>query len=464
MQRFTTFCLVTACSLALIAPSGAFAQDPADVADIRERVCLRSALAKAPDAKAAQFDYEGKKWQRVSNERVAFYMISELGVVASPGEALAIVDAVARDENNAEFDIATTLEELSSDLLNYEAAFKLRAFDQNGAAFNLSNARESRSEDIGWFLAPPVTLACEIGEEKADTGRPVLANVRLRGEVSDLTVDGEKRKTASAATLGFNRIREFKDDGSRTETETANFKGALGLVLAPSAKRELPNLLAFVAYEQQTSKARDLLPVATQPAAGDDETKLLQFGLVGSDIVKLNGYDTSISLTMETAYLIDFTDDSERVRLNLKSSLYHFDGIKGLTGIGRYRNELGNNLWTRLDIEAIANFNVLTNRGQLTMLDGTTFGHLGGRVAFSAAVGKTYSNGPFFTAEYLRLARIDGDREFIPQIKRHQLTLGNRWWFGDDLAVEVSAKLIDGENVDSFADENELSVNFGLIF
>jgi hypothetical protein len=133
-------------------------------------------------------------------------------------------------------------------------------------------------------------------------------------------------------------------------------------------------------------------------------------------------------------------------------------------GIGRYKNDLGSNLWTRFDIEAIANFNVLTNEGQLTMFEGTTFGHLGGRVAFSAAVGKTYSDGPFFTAEYLRLARIDGDPEFIPHIKRHQLTLGNRWWFGDDLAVEVSAKLIDGENVDSFADENELSVNFGLIF
>ncbi len=473
-------------SISIAFGTSALAQDatPGDASAIVSLAC------NDPGRSKDSFDFvDGTaKWKTISGERLAFFLLAATGEMASPGEAVSKIRAVSGESldvspiqtgRNSDA-IWVTAREVSN-VVSPDSNKVIAAFDRSGRRVSAAEADQLEAVDAAWYLSAGITLACYAGQNLAGEG-PTTAGattaekprislgdfLRLRGNVTDLALSGERRKKASAGTVGFERIKNFKADGTRTETETLSIKAVLGAPLIQRDDRFFPNVLGYVGYERKSARTTPppvLIPPATQR---DGDTDILKLGLIGGDIIDLSGKgpenQRSFLYNIDASYIFDFAKDTERFKAELTGTFFDYDGFDGFAGIGGYRNYLAKDIWTRIDFQPIVNYNILTKEGTLSNIGKETFAHAGAIVKFSATRGKTQVNGPFLSAEYINLRRIRGDGAFIPNVERHEFVIGHRWWTLSDFGLEISAKLLDGINPDSFADENQVSIGFGLIF
>lgn len=439
-----------------------------------EQACGDIARAKDSEFKAGDISYDGGTWREVGAGRVAFFVAAYAREALSPDEALTTINGL---RNNPERSTRYLLLSDAVDGFQMELAGGkfdgLKAFGPDGkpvVSRNLDSA-------TNWFVGPGISLRCLV-PEKSDSKNGSPVSIRLRGNTDALTATGTELKSADAAVIGYNRTRTFEDDGSRKQTNEISVNAVLGAV-----KEFNPNLAVtgYVGYERKQSRVKPtpaLVPPATER---DGDTDILTLGVLGEAYVPLGGKDqpwaTSLRLTFSGSYLFDWVKDSERVRGEFTAGLFHRAPIDvtltqrkkrkpllGICDLGGY-SHIAAGVWTRCDVQAIVTYNQVTRQGSLTPSGNDHFGHAGGKASVSVFLGDPSEKSSFFLgADYLYQLRYAGDPTEIPDIRRHSVTLGHRWWQSKGFAIEVKASLTDGINPASFADENALTLGFGLIF
>jgi hypothetical protein len=481
LSRILCGCAVVAIASTSIAVSPVRAE-AAQTSAIRHSICNTQEM-RADGRISEDIEFQSGIWRQVDSSKLGYFIASHTGKIISFGEAREYLVSIANRPNETQDpvnmirDIRDTYRSFQAELLAGQMS-DMRVFDAAGRALPV-NAAEDRDGPFEysnlWLFNNEVKIRCKVGDADATSavtssgGIDLKKHLRLRGTVDGLTATGNKRKTAEAATVGYSRVRTLKSDGTREQSETVSINAVVGI---SPIEENLYGFIPYVSYELNQTR-KNPPPVLTPPATiRDGDTDVLKLGVVGYAILPVgtdaNGQDedwsTSFDFSLDAAYLFDFAKDTERFRARVTTDIYHQQGLFGLCGLRDYRDWRNSKLWTRCDLQVIADYNILTERGRLINIDKETFGHMGVNAKFSASYGDSSTTGPFFGAQYTRLWRVRGDPMFIPQIKRHEFTLGHRWWSGNDFAIEVSASLVDGENTDSFEDENEISFGVGFIF
>jgi hypothetical protein len=473
-RRFAPLMLCV-CAFALASRAEAEDFSTANLPIIVEQACGEVSRAAEGEPQSGDLAFDEGQWREVPSSRVAFFVAAYAREALSPGEALTAIGGL---RDNPERSGRYLL--LSDTVYDFQLNLAggkldgLKAFGPDGKPV------VSRSVDpsASWFVGPGVTLRCLVPEKSKPkrTGNPL--SIRLRGNTDALPATGTELKSADAAVIGFNRTRTFEDDGSRKQTNEVSINAVLGAV------KKVNNNFAvtgYVGYELKQSRVK-LTPTLVPPATERDaDTDILTFGVMGEAYVPLGGknqpWATSLRLTFSGSYLFDWVKDSERVRGEFTAGLFHRAPIdvtlterkkrKSLLGIcdlGGY-SHIAPGVWTRCDVQAIVSYNQVTKQGSLTPSGNDQFGHAGGKASVSLYLGDPSKKSSFFLgADYLYQLRYAGDPNEIPDIRRHSITLGHRWWQSKGFAIEIKASLADGINPDSFADENALTLGFGIIF
>lgn len=425
---------------------------------IGEQACSGTDTA-ANDPRDPDLTTDEGRWRRIELSRFAFFVSSYAGDTSGPGDALTKLRSPLSGPNNKI--LRTVLNHVQMQMASKNFA-PLGAFDASGKRLTTSDVETTINPS--WSVSTNTTLRCFIPSEVEVTSEAGKISFRLRGDVDALAATGSDRKSATAATFGYDRVRTFLEDGSRKQTTTYAINAVFGAVLAEEA---LFGLTAYAGYELGEERSRPA-PTLTPPATqGDNDTEILKFGLVGNKLIPIgrgsNRYRQSFDVALDASYLVDLTNNSERVRGRISAELYSGNPWLGFCKIGGY-TDFGNGFWTRCEVDMIGTFDVLTDHGTIAPSVQDHFAHMGGRAAGKLFFGNPLENAAFATGEFTYLRRIDGDSAAFPHIKRHKFSLGYRWWQNDAFAFEAKGELIDGINPDSFEDENSLSLGFGIIF
>ncbi len=441
---------------------------------VAEQACSEISRAAAGESKPGDITYDGGTWREVGASRVAFFVAAYARDALSPDDALTTISGLRTnpDRGTRYLFLADTVNGFQMDLAGGKFD-GLKAFGSDGKPVASRNLDPASS----WFVGSDVTLRCLV-PEKPDAKGGIPVSIRLRGNTDALTATGTELKSADAAAFGYNRTRTFEDDGSRKQTNEISINAVLGAV-----KEFSPNLAVtgYVSYELKQSRVKPTPTLVPPAAERDGDTDILTLGVLGEAYVPLGGKDqpwaTSLRLTFSGSYLFDWVKDSERVRGEFTAGLFHRAPINvtlterqkrkpllGICDLGGY-SHISAGIWTRCDVQAIVTYNQVTKQGSLTPSGNDHFGHAGGKASISVFLGDPSEKSSFFLgADYLYQLRYAGDPNEIPDIRRHSVTLGHRWWQSKGFAIEVKASLTDGTNPDSFADENALTLGFGLIF
>lgn len=466
--------LVSASAMATAQPAMAEQFSTADRAVVVTQTCdIAITKAQSPDT-SGDLIYKDKRWRTVPTNRLAFFLAAFARQAMSPDEALRAITSLRGNPLGST--TLLNLRDITDDFMLDLAADKLdgiKVFGPEGKPL----ARNEIDSQGAWMLRSDVTLRCEVPDEPESDGSKGIS-LRLRGNTDALPATGTELRSADAATFGYNRVRTFQDDGSRTQSNEFSVNGVLGAVKEFSSDF---SLTAYVGYQLKRTRTRPA-PALTPPATerGGD-TDLLTIGTMGEAFVPLGNKDeawsSSLRMTFSGSYMFDFVTDSERFRGEFTAGLFYRRPIDlsdrshqrrkpqfGICDIGGY-SRLNDGLWTRCDLQAIVTVNQVTKHGTLTPSGEDQFGHAGGKASFSLYLGDpSKKSSLFFAADYLYLSRYAGDPASIPNVRRHSVTLGHRWWQPGGIAVEIKASLLDGINPESFADENALTLGFGLIF
>ncbi len=463
-----------ACAFVLAGRADAQAFSTGNIPIVVEQACGEVSRAALGESKPGDITYDGGIWRKVGSDRVAFFVAAYAREAFSPSDALTTISGLQDnpDRSDRYLLLADSVNGFQMELAGGKFD-GMKAFGPDGKPVVSRNLDPATS----WFVGSGVTLRCLV-PEKADSKNGSPVSIRLRGNIDALTATGTELKSADAAVFGYNRTRTFEDDGSRKQTNEISINAVLGAV-----KKVSPNLAVtgYVAYELKQSRVKPtpaLVPPATER---DGDTDILTVGVLGEAFVPLGGkgqpWATSLRLTFSGSYLFDWVKDSERVRGEFTASLFHRTPI-GITLTGRKKRKpmlgicdlggyshIANGVWSRCEVQAIVTYNQVTKQGSLTPSGNDHFGHAGGKASVSVFLGDPSEKSSFFFgADYLYQRRFAGDPAEIPDIQRHSVTLGHRWWQSKGLAIEVKASLTDGTNPDSFADENALTLGFGIIF
>ena len=449
---------------------------------------VRASCAFIEEMPSSDIDYKDKKWREINKSHVIQITSAAAGTPVLPSDANAVAESLlgnAGAQLPATFPAARlqsvkdALQSLERDVVGQNAG-ALMAFDAAGQPIKRSIVDASPSI----FLDPAIAVRCKTKLAAADTtgvaqsNTPAttpakgklfaLKNLRLRGTVDGLTAtdkDLKKDTKVDAAKLGLKRVRTFQDDESRKETQTVSIKGVLGYPIIgtnKSDKLEQSGLISFVSYELTQNRVDPPPQLDPPKTERDGDTEILKFGLIGHHYFPMFDDRAGLETSLTGAYLFDRVKKSERLQSTVTFSPY-IDDI-GICDVGDYRQVGDSKVWTRCGVSLVTNYNILTKTGSLEDISKETFGHAGGKIGFEMSFGKNPGKGVFVNAKYSALRRYRGDPAAVPHIERKELALGHRWWADGKVGFEASLQLIDGENLDSFVDENELGVAFGLIF
>lgn len=411
------------------------------------------------------------KWRIVGRERLAFYIVAFGREVLGPEQAL--------DRLGGANPTPGSPDRVNSTLRQFQD--KLASGNLDGILAFASDGKPIKSGQVDrntvWLKDPGITIRCLLPRPQPKATKSI--SWRLRGNVDALAAEGKARLKADAASFGYSRTRTFQDDGSRTQADEITVDAVLGAKLG---SRPGLNFTGFVGYQlkqNRASPAPTLNPPATER---DGDTDVLTLGILADSIIDLGGknneFGSSIRLSASGSYLFDFVKDSERIKGEVTVNLYHRSRsniddeqpvqprkpLLGLCDIGGL-TDLGGGVWTQCGVQGIVTFNQVTRHGTLVPADDDHFGHIGGKVSATLYLGDPGKESSFFASgEYTYLRRFDGNATAIPHIRRHSFKIGHRWWQGKAFALEVKGELSDGINPDSFADENALTLGFGVIF
>jgi hypothetical protein len=477
---------VVGCALTHAASASAEDATEAELLETASVIVTQSCngiAAQKADVRQPDIPFDGHQWRAVSTRRVSFFLVSHSAEETTPAQALDDVRKLEHQPNTATTDASPYLRKLLYNLefnLNSGQYDGMRAFTPENKVVEINPHEHNHS----WITRPDVILRCKLPDVvivqtttppavPGQSAQPADAlaqekgggfQLRLRGDVDALQATGNDRQSASAANFGYTRTRTFQDDGSRTETNEYAVKAVLG---SPLIDRPNSSLTAYAGYELKQNRSRPapaLVPPATER---DGDTDIVTFGLIGGHLVPLGGnrnrYASSLTFQFGGSYKFDRVKQSERTEGRFSASYYNGTPLLGLCTLGGLK-DFGNGFWSHCDLTAIGTYNVITRHGRLPVSTKDHYGHLGGKVSAALYYGDPSENTAFATADYQYMARVDGDPAVVPVIERHSFTLGYRWWRGDAFALEVKAALTDGINPDSFADENTLSLGFGILF
>lgn len=469
---------------AFAAPGAARAQDDpegdaqASAGLIATNTC-NGVVNTVPPQATPDIDYKDDKWRAVPNSRLAYFAASHSGTMVAPGEALALVrklDAPNPEDRPKELKPLRSLMYHLQNVLVTEELSGLRAFGQDGKPVTYTDTDHNRA----WLVRPEVVLRCKLPkkddaapqqagsegtqEAPAKKGGGLKIDLRLAGTVEALGAEGEARKSAAAASIGYNRTRTFQEDGSRTQTTEISAKAMLGAVFETGPNSDL---MLYGGYELKRNRAVPA-PTLTPPATErDGDTEVIT---LGGGIAKLapiggsrNPYAVSLNLRFDGAYKFDLVKDAERAEGKFTVSLYTLPRTLGICGFGGY-TDFGNGFWSLCELSGGFSFNKVMKRGTLVPTGKDSYAHAGGKASIALFYGDPSENSAFLSGEYLYMPRISGDQAEIKTIRRHKVALGYRWWSGTSHALEVKAELTDGINPDSYADENAVTIGFGILF
>lgn len=427
------------------------------------------------DPRHPDLPIDGANWRVLPNKRLAYFAASHAGEMVAPADALQTL----RGFDPANVENRPTGHKFLKDLLyllqgNLAAnKYDLRAFNSDGTPVHFDDAENN----LAWLSRPEIVLRCKLPERDATTvasngaaGPAVVTSppkkgsmiaVKLRGSVEALAAKGTARESAAAASFAFTRNKTYQDDGSRTTANSYAVNAVLGIDFD---HRLTSSLFIYGGYELKQNRSKPA-PVLTPPAtARDSDTEIVTLGAGLSRLVPLgrgpNAYSTSLMINFNGSYKFDLVKDSERVHGELNLAPYLSNRLCTIGGLTDY----GNGFWSGCEITGITRFEVITRHGSLLPTSKDHFAYLGGKLGVSFYYGDPSENAAFATAQYLNLRRIDGDPSAFDHIRQHKVALGYRWWQGKAYALEAKAELTDGINPNSFADENALTLGFGIIF
>jgi hypothetical protein len=432
-------------------------------------------VAETSPLYARNIPFKDAEWRVVPTKYVAFFTVSLSGEIVEPAEALSRFRSLGKAQSiGPQTEGRSTQDNIHLRNLIYSfqkdlAAEKfgaMRAFTQDGKLFVPSAEDANRA----WIADSNIVLGCKLPTESApgivvvDPNKGGKLDLRLRGDVAALAATDKDRVTATAASFGYSRTRTFQEDGSRTQASEFSVKAVLGAVLDHNP---LHTFVVYGGYELKQNRVKPaptLVPPATER---DGDTDIITLGSSVGRLVPIgskgNPFDASLNLRFDGTYKFDLVKDSERAEGKVSASLFVLKPIAGICTIGGL-NDFGNGFWAGCELSALASYNVITRHGLLPVTVKDHFAHAGGKAAITLYRGDPGEDTAFASAQILYMPRIDGDRTAFPDIKQHKFSLGYRWWKGSSFALEAKGELTDGINPDSFADENALTIGFGVIF
>jgi hypothetical protein len=408
---------------------------------------------------------EKYEWVAVDPERLFFFAAAQAGAAVTDGSARGRVRRAFPKAGSTNNDGEAA--SVNTDLFNLVAAVQgqiadnhvktLKAYKANGEELKLGNA------SMDSFTLDSVELVrCKRARPVQDNQPKFRITTALRVKPEDLALVDDPRKAADAAKLSVVRERSFLDDGSRKQVTTLAMKGVLGVGvnLGPDS-----HLFGYGGYELERARTKPSAAPVPPATIRDGDTEIARFGIWGQQYFDLDSdkhsADYALTVGLGGEYLFDFVKNSERIRTLVTLAPYVDAEIPGVCGIRQFRGTFIKGVRARCEADGLFQFNHFTKDGNLTGKAADDFVLAGGRLSYDAMLSRDLESGIVFGAKYERQFRLTGS---VPSINRHQVSLKYRYWHESDFAFEWGVELVDGINPDSFADENKLSLAFGVIF
>lgn len=317
----------------------------------------------------------------------------------------------------------------------------------------------------GWLFSEASELAvftCKLAKTKpplailaAPPGRDRFA---LREKPEDLGLTGKDRKAASAFAFSVEKKWSTDDQGVETDETTLNFDGTAGLRVTPDESPAVAYV--YAQYDLDQTRRDPAAPLGPDERRNAGDTNVLALGL-SFDYFHYRGDNASFWLTAQSAYVNDFVDESERVRVSTKLDP-GFNAPLGVCNIGSIRNfgnsrKIGARCLVRLDGEA----GLWLKDGLSTTRSYDDFVAIGASVAYEVFYETSEKTGVVASVNYRYLPVLTGS---LNDIERFEFALGQRIWTEGNLGIEVLARYNNGTNPLSLVEEEDLSIGIGLIF
>ncbi len=447
MKRLGLHSLVVITSVAL--PASAASAEAISAADIAERVCSDRPAGRPLNISLSRLAEETLR----SNQLYLDDLSPPNGSVLQKLRALQMI----RIDNEETIFRDRVIGALSS-IRDLEAELGKKSFD----ALTVANVDTSQP---GWLFSEAseaATFTCKPAKTKTIlagiAAPPARARFALREKPEDLGLTGKDRKAASAFAFGVEKKWSTDEDGVETESTTLKFDGTAGLRLTSDDSPLVT--YAFAQYNLDRTRSEPAAPLEPGKRRNENDTNVLALG-ASFDYFHYREGQSSFWVTAQSAYLNDFVDDSERIRISAKLDP-GFNGDLGLCRAGSIgyfgtSTKIGARCLARLDSE----IGFWLNDGISTAKSYDDFVAIGANFSYELYFDADDKTGVLASVNYRYLPVLSGT---LDDIERFEFTLGQRFWTGSNLGIEVKASYNNGTNALSLMEEEELSVGIGLIY
>lgn len=312
--------------------------------------------------------------------------------------------------------------------------------------------------------APTWSITCGKGKpspslvEELESTKP-LPLISIRETAEELWLRGEKRESAGAFQVGFERSRSRADDDS-IETETSlTIDGTVGLRLT----KPNPDLMAYLFATYNLQQDRSDPPPELEPdeSESDDDTNALAVGAHATFDGCVGGCTDGSPITIDAqpAAVFDFAKDSSRLRFRLLATPRQYVplGLCGLNGYGP------GPLRPRCEISFESEGGLMLSQGEAEPTDQDDYLALGARasIEFFLLTGDDGESG-FLASVRGRYLPVVAGR--LADIERIDLKLAHRFWTGGDVGIDVGFTFSNGTNELSFEKEDILTFGVGIVY
>lgn len=371
-----------------------------------------------------------------------------IDVGTQPTEPELLLDAVSRlRQSIGGFENVMRTDELSN-ILTYQGTLPVGSnwlFDDSRAGWTLKCVAPTEGTVTLVSLAAPAA------------GR----RISIRNKPEELGIEGKARKQTGAFAIALEKAWEEKDDGTEEETTTLKVDGTIGLLL--SDPKDETKAFAYAQYNLNRAR-KDPAPVLLpNQRRNENDTNVLALGLVADyyiDTESSDGGSGSLWLVGQGAYVFDFVDKSERIRLSstLEPGLNLNLGICNLGSIRFAANsKVGARCIARLDSEV----GVWTKNGISPTKTYDDFFALGLNGAYELFVSTGEKSEIAASVNYRYLPVITGG---LNNIERFEAAIKHRFFTDDDIGFDLGLDYKVGTNELTLEEEESISLSFGIIY
>nr|WP_298928736.1 hypothetical protein [uncultured Erythrobacter sp.] len=345
--------------------------------------------------------------------------------------------------------------------------FSLNLIEKQLASDSLEGLTASgvSSRKDGWLFdqdSSTVQLTCKIAKTKTVVATlaapPDRKRFSLREKPEELALTGKDRKAVSAFALGLDKKWTTDADGVENTETTLKFNGTAGARLTQD---ESPvTAYAFAQYNLKRVRKEPAPALAEGERRNKNDTDVLALGVSG-DVFTTAEDGPSLWLTGQAAFVQDFVDQSERIRLSTKFDP-GFSRRFGICGIGRMQyfgssDRIGARCLVRLDTE----IGIWTGNGISTTNSYDDFLAIGANLSYELHLKTGEKTGILASANYRYLPILSGQ---LSDIERLELALSHRIWSEGGLGIDLLTKYNNGTNALSLENEEDISLGVGLVF